>query len=222
MAFAWHEVQQYGIFFYLYFVILFWFILAQGAKRCHDLGNSGFYQFIPFYGLWMLFEKGKSGENEYGNNPKDPNRPGYEIKNSPSPYNMLNYPKLLIEISSAVLFNVLLMAILLEYIHTKQIWLYAYMSLTVIPCFLAMLIINHKGNRLPNDNRGLLKQRVTYACLLCIFIRLYTFGFKGTDLYLQAIYFELIIIALFLGLTYVPLYLYQFYSKNRLKKQYEV
>lgn len=47
-----------------------WFILAQGAKRCHDRGNSGWYQIIPFYGLWMLFAKGESGTNEYGNSPK--------------------------------------------------------------------------------------------------------------------------------------------------------
>lgn len=49
---------------------LYWIFLAQGAKRCHDLGNSGWYQLIPFYGLWMLFAKGDDGINEYGPNPK--------------------------------------------------------------------------------------------------------------------------------------------------------
>ena len=48
----------------------FWFIWAQGAKRCHDRGNSGWYQIIPFYGLWMLFAEGEIGTNEYGNSPK--------------------------------------------------------------------------------------------------------------------------------------------------------
>ncbi|WP_224485403.1 DUF805 domain-containing protein [Robertkochia aurantiaca] len=47
-----------------------WFIIAQGAKRCHDRGNSGWYQIIPFYGLWMLFASGDSGDNMYGPNPK--------------------------------------------------------------------------------------------------------------------------------------------------------
>lgn len=46
------------------------FSLAQGAKRCHDRGNSGFFQLIPFYGLWMLFADGEPGTNEYGPNPK--------------------------------------------------------------------------------------------------------------------------------------------------------
>ena len=52
---------------------LLWFLLAQGAKRCHDLGNSGFYLLIPFYVLYMLFADGKNGTNSYGPNPKAPN-----------------------------------------------------------------------------------------------------------------------------------------------------
>lgn len=48
----------------------YWFLLAQGAKRCHDRGNSGWFQIIPFYGLWMLFAESDYGDNEYGPNPK--------------------------------------------------------------------------------------------------------------------------------------------------------
>lgn len=48
----------------------YWFLWAQGAKRCHDRNNSGWYQIIPFYGLWMLFADGDEGENDYGDNPK--------------------------------------------------------------------------------------------------------------------------------------------------------
>ena len=48
-----------------------WFIWAQGSKRCHDRGNSGWYQLIPFYGLWMAFADGEPGENEYGTNHKE-------------------------------------------------------------------------------------------------------------------------------------------------------
>jgi uncharacterized membrane protein YhaH (DUF805 family) len=49
---------------------IIWFILAQGAKRCHDRGNSGWYQIIPFYIFWMLFAEGDKEANEYGNPPK--------------------------------------------------------------------------------------------------------------------------------------------------------
>lgn len=47
-----------------------WFLWAQGAKRCHDRGHSGWYQFIPFYLLWMLFGDGDAYENYYGPDPK--------------------------------------------------------------------------------------------------------------------------------------------------------
>jgi uncharacterized membrane protein YhaH (DUF805 family)/uncharacterized protein YfcZ (UPF0381/DUF406 family) len=58
----------------IYFVLIlppmWWFLLAQGAKRCHDRNNSGWYQIIPFYFLWMLFAKGDSSGNRYGETPK--------------------------------------------------------------------------------------------------------------------------------------------------------
>jgi uncharacterized membrane protein YhaH (DUF805 family) len=49
---------------------LLWFQWAQGAKRCHDRGNSGLYQIIPFYCLWMLFGDSDYKTNEYGRCPK--------------------------------------------------------------------------------------------------------------------------------------------------------
>lgn len=48
----------------------YWFIWAQGAKRCHDRNNTGWYQIIPFYAFWMLFADGDEGENDYGDSPK--------------------------------------------------------------------------------------------------------------------------------------------------------
>jgi len=56
---------------FLAYIPLYWFFFAQGAKRCHDMGNSGWFQIIPFYPLWMIFGKGEEGiSNKYGTNPK--------------------------------------------------------------------------------------------------------------------------------------------------------
>ena len=40
------------------------FIFAQGAKRCHDLDKSAWFQIIPFYFIIMIFSKGKRELNE--------------------------------------------------------------------------------------------------------------------------------------------------------------
>jgi uncharacterized membrane protein YhaH (DUF805 family) len=52
------------------YIPMLWFLWAQAAKRCHDLGNSGWYQLIPFYVFWLLFADGQEGPNDYGDNPK--------------------------------------------------------------------------------------------------------------------------------------------------------
>jgi uncharacterized membrane protein YhaH (DUF805 family) len=54
----------------LAYIPMLWFLWAQGAKRCHDVGNNGWWQIIPFYFLWLLFQDGQPGINEYGHNPK--------------------------------------------------------------------------------------------------------------------------------------------------------
>ncbi|WP_172280111.1 DUF805 domain-containing protein [Chryseobacterium sp. LAM-KRS1] len=58
------------IFSFIILIPVFWFLLAQATKRCHDRGNSGLYVFIPFYIFWMLFADSDPGPNEYGLNPK--------------------------------------------------------------------------------------------------------------------------------------------------------
>lgn len=50
----------------LFIIPAIWIVFAQGAKRCHDRGNSGWFQIIPYYFLWMLFAKGEEQPNEYG------------------------------------------------------------------------------------------------------------------------------------------------------------
>ena len=47
----------------------YWFMIAQNTKRCHDRGNSGWFQLIPFYGLVLAFGGSDEGDNAYGNSP---------------------------------------------------------------------------------------------------------------------------------------------------------
>ena len=43
---------------------------AQGAKRCHDVGISGWFQLIPLMPLYLIFGSGDQGPNKYGDDPK--------------------------------------------------------------------------------------------------------------------------------------------------------
>ena len=55
-----------SIFTFLCYILLAWFMWAQGAKRCHDLGKTGWFQIIPFYIFVMLFREGDLSFNKYG------------------------------------------------------------------------------------------------------------------------------------------------------------
>lgn len=47
-------------------VAFFWFLYAQCAKRCHDLGKSGAWMFVPFWNILLFFAEGEKKDNQYG------------------------------------------------------------------------------------------------------------------------------------------------------------
>jgi len=55
---------------FTFYLPAIWFIVAQGAKRCHDRGNPGYWQIIPYYFIWMIFADSDMGPNQYGGYPK--------------------------------------------------------------------------------------------------------------------------------------------------------
>ena len=54
------------LFFLACTAVFFWFLYAQCAKRCHDLGKSGAWMFVPFWNILLFFAEGEKGENQYG------------------------------------------------------------------------------------------------------------------------------------------------------------
>lgn len=45
--------------------------VAVGVRRMHDVGKSGWFSFIPVYGLILACAEGTYGDNQYGTDPKD-------------------------------------------------------------------------------------------------------------------------------------------------------
>jgi uncharacterized membrane protein YhaH (DUF805 family) len=59
-----------GMVILLFLPAAIWFIYAQGAKRCHDIGRSGWHHLVPFSRLKLLDREGVAGENKYGADPR--------------------------------------------------------------------------------------------------------------------------------------------------------
>jgi len=52
--------------FYVISGIVLLFSLIQAAKRVHDVNKSGWFLFVPFYNLYLLFSEGTDGNNDFG------------------------------------------------------------------------------------------------------------------------------------------------------------
>jgi uncharacterized membrane protein YhaH (DUF805 family) len=48
--------------------------IAAGVRRMHDVNKSGWFVLIPIYNLILAATEGDSGSNEYGPDPKNPER----------------------------------------------------------------------------------------------------------------------------------------------------
>ena len=63
------ESNDMGSLLSLLIIPVMWFLLAQGAKRCHDTGRSGWWQLIPMFWIILIIAKGNIRDNRYGIRP---------------------------------------------------------------------------------------------------------------------------------------------------------
>lgn len=56
-----NDFIEFSLGVYVVFLLLFtFFLIAQGTKRCHDIGVSGWKQLIPLYFLVLLLTESKA------------------------------------------------------------------------------------------------------------------------------------------------------------------
>ncbi len=151
----------------------------------------------------MLFQEGNKGENKYGENPKN--------SEQSTEYNKINPPisnnlELAVQLSSFVLLNTLVGAIILEYAPTSDIWLFFSLMISIVPCYFIALLFHRKTIR---DNKTYLRQRIMYASLFYVCIRMYSVYFRGSEIQIQTIFLELLVIAFILAITYIPFILFK-------------
>lgn len=59
-------INSYLVYFEFVFVLpMLWLLFSQGAKRCHDLGRSGWFQLVPFYVFPMMFKREDKSSRKY-------------------------------------------------------------------------------------------------------------------------------------------------------------
>ena len=64
------NTPAFSVVYGLGFLFISYFMYAQGAKRSHDIGYSGWMQLIPIWNFRLFVRDGQPYENEYGANPK--------------------------------------------------------------------------------------------------------------------------------------------------------
>ena len=63
--------SQYGIFYLIYVAIIILPSIAVSIRRMHDVGESGWFAFIPIYNFVLAVSEGDPKENKYGSDPKE-------------------------------------------------------------------------------------------------------------------------------------------------------
>lgn len=78
------EAATSGLLFFFY-IPLQWILIAQGAKRAHDMDKSGWWQLVPFFNIWTVFSQGTVGPNQYGPDPKQSTTISSSVNSNPAP-----------------------------------------------------------------------------------------------------------------------------------------
>ncbi len=197
-------------------LLAYWIILAQGTKRCHDIGNNGYSQLIPFYVFIMLFEEGDKKENKYGLNPKTKEYLEKKIPFKLMVSKNISHLKYII-IVTTTLFLVLILGInnLIFFKYDTYLTLSYYIM--PIPGFIFLLRIIYYKKPYPIKKSSLIHQQLVFSIFYYSIIRLYNIIFRISDFNFKTIIFEFTAVVFIFGLTHISVDLYSMIFKSNSK-----
>lgn len=205
-------------FILIYMIAGYWFMLAQGTKRCHDMGQSGFFQFIPFYGLIMLFSEGDRRPNKYGPDPKDETQPNpippfrlqVELPEGKTRLEVIN------EMLCLGLLNTLFFVMIRNYIPLELLS-YLGMVAALVGCYYLLLLMTHKKEPLPELPPYWFRHRWLYAIIVYGCFWSYRLIFEQERFTAESFSYGCCAIVMLLVLTYIPFLIYKHYY-NKIKE----
>ncbi|MEK6154552.1 DUF805 domain-containing protein [Flavobacteriaceae bacterium 3-367] len=189
-----------------------YFVLAQGAKRCHDMDKSGFYQLIPFYIFVMFFQEGQPHENKHGTDPKETTLATSDTPKVPGEF---SFQKLLAQGLPAILLNILLVAIGIEYLGSNVIGILFWLAFTTFVCNFLMLLTNGFGNTVEKHTKTILLFNLLFAFILYMGVRFYSVYFGEADFTFSDLSTEFILVIMFYVVTIFSFIFYYLLYRNR-------
>ena len=167
----------------VYFVAIYWFLISQSTKRCHDLDQNGFYQLIPLYFFVLLFSEGLNRKNKYGQDPKlteleEQQKPKLSFKEKTALPKSKTYQLIGSELLVGVLLTTLLVAFTDVY-FSEGIYLFIYLAETVAIAtgFFLLLYLSNAGRPQPNQTYYKLIYRFIFSVVLAICIGTFRYFF---------------------------------------------
>ena len=185
-----------------------WFIIAQSAKRCHDMGHSGFYQLIPFYVFVLFFREGVNRTNQYGQDPKL-----LELReNLSSPKSkklVLPTGKNIEDVAGELISGSLIITLafaLSTYFITPEGWeSYIIEIILIMAGYYLILLFNFKNEWDPTLTRYFILHRAIFSVTFYVLITVYKiYGYNLQDVSFSNIGGYIVNITSVFLLTYIP------------------
>lgn len=199
-------------------ISLFWFLICQGTKRCHDIGNPGLFQFIPFYFMVMIFKEGEMESNQYG---LDPKKAEPIVKNFFSENFKFSKPGnkswaiIVTEFFGLVFFTMTFLSLLIYFFEHNQLILFYASGIAVIVCYYIFLLSTKVKEHILIYPSYFFYERLSFAVLLISLFHFYFYYFRDVVIEEFNFFSKVFVVFNVLLLTYLS---FQLFKKGRIFK----